>query len=64
MEKASIHCRKCNGRILSTGIAKSTFIDLTCMGCGWSRDIPGNVWKDATKASLREIVDKADRYGY
>jgi hypothetical protein len=61
MEKASVHCRKCNGRILSCGIPKSTFIDLTCMGCGWSRDVPGDVWKDATKASLRQIIDKADR---
>ena len=64
MEKASIHCRKCKGRILSTGIPKSTFIDSTCMGCGWSRDVPGSVWKDATRASLREIVDKADRFEF
>jgi hypothetical protein len=64
MEKASIHCRKCNGGILSCGIPKSTFIDVTCMGCGWSRDIPGDVWKGATKASLRQIIDKADNLEY
>jgi len=58
-----LRCR-CRRRILAKGIPKSTYIDLTCLGCGWSRDVPGSVWKDATRASLREIVDKADRFEF
>ena len=52
---------KCRGRILSSGIPKSSFIDLTCMKCGWSRDIPGDVWKNAEVDDLKDILRKADR---
>ena len=56
-----LRCR-CRGRILSSGIPKSTYIDLTCMQCGWSRDIPGDVWKNADVDDLKDILMKADRF--
>jgi len=61
MEKASIFCKKCNGRVLASEVPGYPYIDLTCLGCGWSRDVPKDVWANATKASLRQIVDKADK---
>ena len=55
-----LRCR-CRGRILSNGIPKSSYIDLTCLHCGWSRDIPGDVWKNAEVDDLKDILMKADR---
>ena len=58
-----LRCR-CRGRILAKGIPKSSYIDLTCLHCGWSRDIPGDIWDDATEDNLKDILMKADRFEF
>jgi hypothetical protein len=58
-----LRCR-CRGRILAKGIAKSSYIDLTCLLCGWSRDVPGDIWDNATEDNLKDILMKADRFEF
>jgi RNase P subunit RPR2 len=59
MEKVSIICKKCGGRILESNAIGLNYIDLTCLRCGWSVDIPKDTWGNANIANVKDILRKA-----
>jgi DNA-directed RNA polymerase subunit RPC12/RpoP len=64
MGKTSIICGRCRGRVLESGTAGSLFVELSCMRCGRSFDVPEQVWKAATVENIQSILDKAVSFDF
>tara|TARA_Y100000310_G_scaffold268017_1_gene280402 strand:+ start:1313 stop:1507 length:195 start_codon:yes stop_codon:yes gene_type:complete len=64
MDKVAIICGKCRGRIFESAVIKTQYIDLTCIRCGWSRDVPSDVWAGANLGNVKDILKKAINFEY
>ena len=63
MDKVAIICGKCKGRVLESAPA-ARYIDLTCLRCGWSRDVPRDVWENANLGNIKDILKKVVNFEY
>jgi predicted nucleic-acid-binding Zn-ribbon protein len=64
MDKVAIICGKCRGRIFESAHHGAQYIDLTCLRCGWSRDVPSDVWAGANLGNVRDILKKVINFEY